>query len=139
MTTGMRLLVIALIAPALVHVVGAVALSHVLLVIAIVSYPIMVVATLLLIFPVHYFFRRRKMAPVNQLPFVVAVGPVGGYVLHLCGTYPQIVTPNTFISRLTVEYAGLGLVAALCCWLLYNWGPFHPSSVRSNFSSSGRE
>jgi hypothetical protein len=134
MTTAVRLVIIALIAPTFVHIVGAVAVSPVLYVIAIVSYPIMVIATLLLLFPLHYFFRRGKMAPVKQLPFVVAVGLAGGYVLLLCGMYPQIVTPDTFISRLAVEYAAIGVMAALCCWLLYNWGPFHVSSVRSNQS-----
>ena len=138
MTISVLLLLIGLFAPLLAHVIGIAAYSLMLLFVAITSYPIMVAVALVLLFPLHHLFYRWKLGPISQLPIAVVSGGVGGFVVHLCWSYPQIVTPDTFTSRLAIEYAGLGLLAAVCCWLLYNWGPIHVAGARSNFSSSGR-
>ena len=134
MTISIRLLLIGLLGPLLAHVIGIAAYSLMLLFIAIISYPIMVVVALVLLFPLHHLFSLWKLGPISQLPIAVVSGGVGGFVVHLCWSYPQIVTPDTFTSRLAIEYAGLGLLAALCCWLLYNWGPIHVAGARSNYS-----
>jgi hypothetical protein len=131
MQTPVRLLLIALAAPALAHLVGVVVLFAPLLIFtAVVSYPISVVVTAIALFSVHGVFVRRKYDARWQLTLILLVSSVGGLIV-----YVLLAWPHPFSFALAAWYSAFGVVNGLSCWTLYNWGPLRVS--RSNSSSSG--
>lgn len=123
MPNPLRLLLLCLLAPALVHVVVGMTWAPLLLFTAIVSYPIMFAAVCVFVLPLHVLFSRRRLDARRQLLFVLPLGVIGGFAVHLALASPNLATSAAISSRLALEYALVGLVSALLCWALYNWGP----------------
>jgi hypothetical protein len=132
MGNGWRLVLIGFLSPLLAHLVGAVVLlAPMLLVTAVVGYPIMVVATFLLLLPLHMLFARTDASAWRQLLLVLVCGLGGGMAVYLALFRPNLWSA-AFDASLALGYVYLGVIAALCCWLLYNWGPLRVAKPRSN-------
>jgi hypothetical protein len=132
MSTGCRLTIIGFVAPVLAHLIGL-AYSEIFIFTAILSYPIMVIVSLLILFPLNRLFARARLSPITQLPIVSVCGSIGGYLVLLFLMSPQMVVPG-LDSRLAIEYPVIGILAALCCWVLYNWGPLRVTNLRPNIA-----
>ncbi|WP_069047865.1 hypothetical protein [Hydrogenophaga sp. RAC07] len=126
MSTWLRLLLLSLVAPAVAHVVAALTYSLVFLFVAVASFPITVVTTLILLSLLHPFFVRFRVGKWHQVPVVILVGLSGGLMVHL------LLSPATAANtRLAVEYAAFGSLNALISWALYNWGPLRATHAHS--------
>jgi hypothetical protein len=120
-TVALRLLSIGLVAPLCVHLLAALLWAPILIFTSIVSYPLMVAVTLLLLLPVHLLFRRFKLTKALQLVFVTSVGLGFGFIVYLILFAPF--PPGRLSASLATDYALLGLLSSTLCWFLYHWGP----------------
>lgn len=123
MPNPLRLLLLSLLVPALVHLLGGMTWAPVLLFAAFVSYPIMVAAVCAFVFPLHCLFSRQQVEARRQLLFVLPLGVLGGSAVYLALAAPNLAASGAISSRLALEYSLIGLLTALFCWVLYNWGP----------------
>jgi len=92
----------------------------------------MVAVTLSLLFPLHKLFMRRQIAALAQLAIVVAVSVACGFAIYAALFFDAVFVHDAFSTRLASEYIGMALVAGLCSWLLYNFGPLKLSTKRPN-------
>jgi hypothetical protein len=120
---ALRLLLLCFSVAALADVLAGLLWAPMLFFTAVVSYPIAVVVTLAFVIPLHRVFSRRHVNAPRQLLFVLPLGALGGFAVHLTLAAPNVVVSGALSSRLAIEYAAFGLFAALLCWALYNWGP----------------
>ncbi len=119
-----RLLAIAFAAPLVVHVLGSLFWSPLLLLVAFLTYPLMVMITAVLLLSLHVVYSRLRAGPTAQLCTALPLGCIAGVLVTL------ILNPASFGSGLTAQYAALGALAATTSWLLYNWGPFKLAESR---------
>ena len=80
-----------------------------------------VVATLLLLFPLHLTFKNRRATRNVQLLVVSFLGLSLG-----CAIYLTLFAPfpaGRFSPLLAASYALFGLGASTLSWALYTWGP----------------
>jgi ABC-type Co2+ transport system permease subunit len=83
----------------------------------------MVVVTLALLFPIHVLFSGHQVNRMAQLPIVLLTAIAGGFSVYIALFFDAIFSRNAFSTRLAVEHCAMGLLAALCAWMLYNFGP----------------
>ncbi len=116
-----RLLGIGLVAPLCVHVLAALLWAPILIFTSILSYPLMVAVTMMVLPPVHSLFQRLK--PTRKLRLLIAslAGLSVGFIVYLLlfAPFPQ----GRFSASLAADYALLGFLSSTSCWLLYHWGP----------------
>ena len=123
MSIARRLAGIGFLAPALAFVLVTIVWSSVFLAVAVVGYPIMVLVTLVCVFPLHRLFVARAIPIFGQLPIVLGIALLGGLFVHVTLFFDSIFLRGVFSARLAGEYCFLGLVAGTFAWLLYNFGP----------------
>ena len=102
------------------------------------AYPPMLVATLILGFPLHSLFRRWQLRPSIQALVIVVAGLVGGFLVTLLVMTPDLGKlseyPTLFIrdARGALYFFGFwtswGVATGLMAWLLYNFGPLRINS-----------
>jgi hypothetical protein len=130
MSPTAKLVSIGFVAPALAFALMSVAWSFIFVALAVLGYPIMVVLTLALLFPLHKVFTRRHVKPPYQLAIVLAMAAVGGLSVYVVLFFDAVFVRDAFSMRLAAEYCAIGLIAGLCAWLLYNFGPLKLSAAR---------
>jgi hypothetical protein len=135
MSPPIKLFCIGFAAPALSFALGSTVWSFVFLFLAILGYPIMVVVTLALIYPLHLFFGRSTGHPhLSATP-----RSLGGSRWRICGLRRSFrrryFGRQAFSVRLALEYSSLGVLAGICAWLLYNFGPLKLSKMNSRRSN----
>ena len=132
MSPTTKLVGIGFVAPALAFALLSVAWSFIFVALAVLGYPIMVAVTLVLLFPLHKLFTRRHITPSYQLAIVLVTAVVGGLSVYVVLFFDAVFVRDAFSTRLAAEYCTMGLVAGLCAWLLYNFGPLKLSAERPN-------
>ncbi len=137
MSPTTKLIGIGFVAPALAFALVSVAWSFIFVALAVLGYPIMVVVTLVLLFPLHGLFTRRHINPSRQLAIVLVTAVVSGLFIYVVLFFNAVFVRNAFSTRLAAEYCTMGSVAGLCAWLLYNFGPLKLSAQRPNSTVEG--
>lgn len=97
----------------------------------------MVAVTLAFLFPIYVLFSRHQVNRMAQLPIVLAVAIAGGFGVYMALFFDAIFSRDAFSTRLAVEYCAMGLLAALCAWALYNFGPLRLAVERTNNTVEG--
>jgi hypothetical protein len=123
---ALRLFGIGLVVPICVHLVAALLWAPILIFTSMVSYPLMVSVTLLLLLPTHLLFKKYIPSMVHQLAAVTSAGAGFGFLVYLLLFVPF--TPGRFSASLATDYTALGLLSSTFCWVFYHWGPFRVSS-----------
>ena len=136
MTAMRRLTAIGFLVPAVVHGVGAIGYSGMMLFTAPVSYPLMVVITFLFLVPLHLLFGRFHLSPWAQLPVGATAGLTGDLLVQALVFQHALLDGQGLISRAAVSNLSLGFGASLVCCVLYNWGPVNPTDRRANVQLS---
>jgi hypothetical protein len=136
MSPTAKLVSIGFVAPALAFALMSVAWSFIFVALAVLGYPIMVVLTLALLFPLHKVFRRRHVKPLHQLVIVLITAAVGGLCVYVALFFDALFVRDAFSTRLAAEYCTIGVVAGLCAWLLYNFGPMRLTAERPNSTAT---
>lgn len=132
MTSTSKLLSIGFCAPLIAFAFLGAVWSSGFLALAVVGYPIMVAVTLALLFPIHVFFAGRQVKRLAQLPIVFTAAIACSFSLYIALFFDAVFSRGAFSTRLAVEYCSMGLVAAICAWALYNFGPFSLTVERTN-------
>lgn len=131
MRPTLRILVVALVAPAVAHFAAMVVLAAPLLVFtAPVSYPISVLVTGAALSALHSVFALSAKEPAQQLVAVLSMGVALGFA-----AYFLLFWAGALSTLLAVWYGAFGILNAVICWALYNWGPLR---IRRRVSSHQR-
>ena len=135
MKASFRLFGIALLAPALAHLTGAVVLfAPMLLFTAPLSYPLSVLVAGVAVPSLHAFLVCHPRRAAQQLVLAAPVGAGLGLVAY--GALSWAVTPSAMMAA---GYAAFGALNSVLCWLLYNWGPFNVSGSAHSVHAATRQ
>jgi hypothetical protein len=121
MKVSLRLFLIALLAPALAHLIAAF-IAPMLVFTALLSYPICVLVAGIAVPSLHAFLLRRPRRAAQQFALAVLLGAALGVVV-----YGALFWAAEWSGIMAAGYVAFGVLNGILCWLLYNWGPLNIS------------
>ena len=121
MKASFRLFLIVLLAPALAHLTAA-PLAPMLVLTAVLSYPLSVLVAGIAVPSLHAFLVRRPSRAARQFALAAPMGAFLGVVV-----YAVLFWAAAWSGVLVAWYAAFGLLNSVLCWSLYNWGPLNVS------------
>lgn len=104
------------------------------LVSVVIGYPVIVIASLLLVGPVHLYIRNSGASRKAQV-FVVSILGVAGGCLYVSLAFKNYLSTNPelgALAELALPFLGVGVVQSLVIWVLYTFGPLKIANTVSD-------
>lgn len=105
-----------------------------------IGYPVIVVASLLLVGPVHLYIRHSGASRKIQVLVVSILGFAGGclYVTLALKNYLSTNPELGALAELALPFIGVGVVQSLVMWVLYTFGPLKIAGTAQDRNANPR-